>query len=243
MPLLWKQKVLAGFNDLQSQYPDIAAEADGWDTSLVTSGSAKKMSWKCKLGHQWKAIIADRCPPNNNSCPYCTGRLVLSGFNDLKTLFPEIAQQADGWDPSTLTAGSNKRKSWICEFGHKWTCAVGSRTPPVSSGCPECAEKGFNPGKDAFFYLMQRPGEQQLGITNDLEQRVKQHEKSGWSLLDSTDAHSGKEILETEKLLKRWLRSKIGLVPGTHENWFTATLEIQTLKELKQVSGVETDLF
>jgi Resolvase, N terminal domain len=33
------------------------------------------------------------------------------------------------------------------------------------------------------------------------------------------------------------------LVPATHENWFTASLEVQSLAELKARSGVETDLF
>ena len=28
---------------------------------------------------------------------------------------PELAAQADGWDPTTLTAGSNKKRTWkIC---------------------------------------------------------------------------------------------------------------------------------
>lgn len=32
---------------------------------------------------------------------------------------PEIAKQADGWDPTTLTAGSNKKVDWKCQVGHK----------------------------------------------------------------------------------------------------------------------------
>jgi hypothetical protein len=39
----------------------------------------------------------------------------------------------------------------------------------MEQGCPTCAKYGFNPDKDAWFYLMQRPGEQQLGITNELD--------------------------------------------------------------------------
>ena len=31
------------------------------------------------------------------------------GVNDLATLYPELAQQAEGWDPSTLTTGSKSR--------------------------------------------------------------------------------------------------------------------------------------
>jgi hypothetical protein len=53
----------------------------------------------------------------------------------------------------------------------------------------------------------------------------------------------GEQVLATEKKLKKWLRREVGLVPGTHENWFTAKLEVNSLAELKAVSGVETDLF
>jgi hypothetical protein len=55
--------------------------------------------------------------------------------------------------------------------------------------------------------------------------------------------YPGDEVLALEKKLKKWLRNQVGLVPGTHENWFTASLEVQSLAELKARSGVETDLF
>lgn len=31
----------------------------------------------------------------NTRCPYCTGRKVLAGFNDLASLFPKLAKE---WD-------------------------------------------------------------------------------------------------------------------------------------------------
>ena len=33
---------------------------------------------------------------------------LVPGVNDLATLFPDAAAEADGWDPSTFLAGSNK---------------------------------------------------------------------------------------------------------------------------------------
>ena len=32
---------------------------------------------------------------------------LVVGINDLATLHPEIASEADGWDPKTITPGSN----------------------------------------------------------------------------------------------------------------------------------------
>ena len=30
------------------------------------------------------------------------------GINDLETMFPEIAKEADGWDPSTVIGGTDQ---------------------------------------------------------------------------------------------------------------------------------------
>ena len=46
-------------------------------------------------------------------CPYCAGQKVLGGFNNLLTLFPELAKEADGWDPSTIGKGHIHEKAWI----------------------------------------------------------------------------------------------------------------------------------
>ena len=42
---------------------------------------------------------------------------------------------------------------------------------------------------------------------------------------------------------KGWLRDNIGLVSGTHENWETSKLKINSLKELKEKSGIQTSFF
>ena len=44
----------------------------------------------------------------------------MDWFNDLKTKFPVIAAEADGWDPSKVFGGSTKKRNWICNEGHKW---------------------------------------------------------------------------------------------------------------------------
>ena len=55
------------------------------------------------LGHEWSAAIGDRV--RGNECPTCKRRVVLAGFNDLATTHPELATQADGWDPTTVSKG------------------------------------------------------------------------------------------------------------------------------------------
>jgi len=240
-PICAGQQLLVGFNDLQTKFPDIAAQAFGWDPKTVFAGTRQKRKWKCDLNHIWNASIASRSL-NKNGCPICAGQQLLVGFNDLQTKFPDIAAQAFGWDPKTVISGTDKRKIWKCSLGHHWDATVNSRTS-TGSGCPVCSVSGFKPNKDAWFYLMQRPGEQQLGITNNLQFRINTHEKNGWVLLDHTNAAKGQKVLDTEKKFKKWLRKSVGLIKGTTENWATTSMEVQTLAELKQKSGIETDLF
>ena len=238
-PICAGKEVLSGFNDLQTKYPDIAAQAYGWDPTTVAYGSSKRLQWLCNYGHIWEQIVHTR---HRNGCPICSSYQLLVGFNDLKTKYPAIAAQAHEWDPATLTAGSNLKRKWRCSYGHIWDAVVVSRTR-IGSGCPECAEYGFNPGKDAWFYLMQRPGEQQLGITNSLSRRMAVHQNRGWTLIEVIGPASGQKVLDTEKAFKQWLKKEIGLMEGTTENWSTTSMEVQSLAELKARSGIETDLF
>ena len=233
-----------GVNDLKTVDPELAQEADGWDPTQVLAGSHDTKKWKCELGHRWTASLKSRRPPASTGCPYCSGNKVLAGFNDLATKFPELANEADGWDPKTVTTCANRKVKWKCsKCGNKWQTQVNARTPPHNMGCPECAESGFKKELPAWFYLLERPGEQQLGVTNYKEQRLKTHSQSGWVEVEVVGPAEGGLVLETERLFKQWLKAEVGLVPGTHENWFTSKLEVRSLAELKAKSGVETELF
>ena len=168
---------------------------------------------------------------------------LVVGINDLATLHPEIAAEADGWDTSTVLAGSGKKMSWKCERGHSWKISPTKRTSGDKTGCPICAETGFNPGKPAWFYLMRREGEQQFGITNVLDQRMQLHTRFGWEEIETTGPHDGQKVFETEHKLKQWLKQDIGLVPDKEENWYTSKMEVHSLAELKEKSGIETSIF
>lgn len=149
-PVCTGRKVVPGENDLASHYPEIAAE---WDTEKnkpltpdqVSVYSNRRVWWKCALGHEWKTAVYTRTHAASG-CPYCSGRLVLAGFNDLATLVPEVAAQ---WHPTLngdltpqmVTPGSKKRAWWICPEGHVWRAIIGSRAGARRCGCPVCAGK------------------------------------------------------------------------------------------------------
>ena len=138
--------LLTGFNDLKTHFPEIAAEADGWDPSLVITGSKSMRRWKCKEGHSWRTTVNVRCS-RQTKCNYCNGRLVDKGHNDLATTHPKLALEADGWDPSTVVAGSQREVQWKCELGHTWITTVSSRAK-LGRGCGTCSGmrvlNGFN---------------------------------------------------------------------------------------------------
>ena len=108
-PICSGARVVAGINDLSTLKPELASE---WSEeneikpTEVSIGSHKKVIWKCKLGHEWIATVKSRTI-NKTGCPYCSHNKVLAGFNDLATLFPEVA---DEWSDTVLGKGCR-----ICE--------------------------------------------------------------------------------------------------------------------------------
>jgi very-short-patch-repair endonuclease len=146
--------VLRGFNDLATTNPTLAAEWHPRKNGTiipqdVTAGSRKSVWWVCSLFHEWEALIINRS--KGNGCPYCSGNRVLIGFNDLKTIKPELISQ---WHPTKngklmpqdVTVSASKKVWWICVLSHEWEAKVASRSK--GSGCSICDGKrvqiGFN---------------------------------------------------------------------------------------------------
>lgn len=184
-PYCTNQVVIIGVSDLKTRYPQIAAEAFGWEPSKVHSGSHEKRTWRCGAGHQWTATVSGRTF-KLSGCPYCSGREVIEGENDLRSLFPRIAEEAYGWDPGKISAHSGARREWRCVNGHNWQTRVAQRTGGSKSGCPSCAKTGFNPSKDGWLYFLRHDlwGLLQIGISNTPEDRVTRHMRSGWTVIE-----------------------------------------------------------
>ena len=109
----------------------------------VSGGSSRRVWWRCGKGHDYQAVVAARTM-GGSGCPYCAGRKVLAGFNDLATLAPEVACQwhttlNGSLTPDMVTAGSRRKVWWECPYGHVWKAAVYARAGEQHSGCPVCA--------------------------------------------------------------------------------------------------------
>ena len=147
-PVCAGRTVVAGVNDLATHFPLIAAQ---WHPTKngaltpdqVTPASNRRVWWQCELGHDYVAAVSARTI-HGSGCPYCAGRKVLVGFNDLASVEPKIAAQ---WHPTLngaltpqmVTIGSHKKVWWECSEGHVWKAVVHSRTGTRKCGCPVCA--------------------------------------------------------------------------------------------------------
>ena len=110
--------------------------------------------WKCKkCGYEYQTSPNHRS--NGGGCPVCAGKKALVGYNDLKTLCPDVAEE---WNyeknypllPEQFVKRSNKIVWWKClKYGHEWKTKITERTrEDQQTGCPYCANKkvltGFN---------------------------------------------------------------------------------------------------
>lgn len=129
-----------------------------WDYELnehtpdyYTNGSGEKVNWRChKCGYKWQAVICARTRDYRNGCPFCSGKVILTGKNDLATLRPELIKEWDyekntGIDPTTIGIGTHQYASWICQkCGYGWEAKIYNRAN--GKGCPCCSNRVVVPG-------------------------------------------------------------------------------------------------
>jgi hypothetical protein len=240
------QKLLIGFNDLATTHPELATEAFGWDPKTIGRSSDIDMAWQCPVGHVYKSVVYRRAL-RGDKCPICSGKQVLAGFNDLLTTHPQVANQADGWDPKKFTAGSNIKVSWKCPEGHKWKAMINSVSHSKFLGCPSCAQSGFDPNLKGYLYFLSHANWQmlQIGITNYPEDRMRRHEKLGWEVVEIRGPMDGHLTQQWETAMLRMLKAKgadlsnskiAGKFDGYSEAWSKSTFEAKSIKELMRLT-------
>ena len=147
-PVCAGKEIVAGENDLGSCFPAVAAQ---WDTTRngtlspqqCAPASNRRVWWRGELGHSYQAAVGARTV-NGSGCPYCAGKKVLKGFNDLATLEPKVAESwhptlNGSLTPNDVTTGSRRKVWWLCPDGHTWKAVVYSRGGKQKAGCPVCA--------------------------------------------------------------------------------------------------------
>jgi hypothetical protein len=171
----------------------------------------------------------------------CAGKVVLAGFNDIASKSPDLAREAHGWDPTTLTIGSNRRVQWQCDEGHIWTAAPHTRAD--GHGCPSCARAGFDPNENGWLYLLEHEewSLYQIGITNNPKNRIASHQRLGWNVLEIRGPMDGHTTRELETALLRHVRQQgavmandtaLAKFDGWTEAWEKNSLHVSGLRAL-----------
>jgi len=144
-PYCTSHRVLTGFNDFQTSFPDLAKE---WDTKRNDGKSPdkcmvhsnQKVWWICPKGHHYEMTVNHRASGGN--CPICSNHKLLVGYNDLATLYPDLAKE---WDyeknaslkPTDIIPKTKKKVWWKCpKCNHRWQTSVIERV--YGTGCPKC---------------------------------------------------------------------------------------------------------
>lgn len=138
-------RVIPGVNDFATLQPTLCSE---WHPSKnrnlapsdIREFSNQKIWWIGSCGHEWIDTAAHRS--SGRKCPYCSGKKLLSGFNDIQTTHPVVAAEwhptkNGNLKPTAVTRGSN-RKVWWYSHGHEWRSVVSSRTTS-KQGCAICS--------------------------------------------------------------------------------------------------------
>ena len=152
-PFCANRRVQPGSNDLATTHPEVAAQWHPTKNGTLTpknvaAGHILKVWWICDKGHEWQASLVNRTR-YESYCPVCAGKVIMPGFNDLASAFPDIAAQ---WHPqknaplvpTQVAPHSTRRAWWICELGHEYQSPIRQRTS--GSGCPYCSGKKALPG-------------------------------------------------------------------------------------------------
>ena len=161
-PYCAHQLPILGETDFATLYPDLAKEwhpaKNCCNPSEIMPGTHKKAWWICSEGHEWEAQIKSRT--TGIGCPYCCGKKVLKGFNDLSTVNPDLAAE---WHPSLngnltpedVTDASGKKVWWLCKNGHSYEATVYNRKG--GKGCPKCVHslRTSFPEQAIYYYIKQ----------------------------------------------------------------------------------------
>lgn len=157
--------LLTDFNDLKTKYPKLAKEFD-CDKNKITPNKVsykwtKSYHWNATCGHTFKQTINERIK-NKYKCPYCTGKEILAGFNDIITLNPELSASWDynlntNIDITKIKPDTARIVWWICKDGHHFKESIKTRFYEGEK-CPYCLNETtpeIYPEKIIYYYVKQ----------------------------------------------------------------------------------------
>lgn len=265
-PVCEDKKLLSGYNDLQTRYPEIAQDWSSKNTKLPTEylcGSGESVFWECHICHfQWKAPIWNRTR-SGTGCKNCQKELIgktikatkLKKSGSFGEVFPELLEEWDfkknSFSPLEVSPKGDTLVIWKCKkCGKNWETSVGNRTR-AKSGCPFCNSKGTSFPEQAILYYISKYFPDAVG-------RYSGFKKDGITELDIWipslsigieydgsyyHQNSEKDLIKTNNCLKkgiRLIRIKEGII--TSENKDVIPCSYQGIGKLGNLSAIIKDL-
>ena len=151
-PFCNNERVLPGFNDLATIYPELAKKY-----TTNNPKPANEILYTNLTYYEWQCLdcggiyIASLQDVKDGYCPYCEDKRVLTGKNDLATMYPNIAK---------LYSASNEKPAseilYTNQSSYNWTCdkCNGSFNATIQEvnerHCPYCENKRVLTGKNDF---------------------------------------------------------------------------------------------
>lgn len=234
--------------NLTTSHPELAKQWDQRKNSRppesYTKGVTERVHWVCGDGHEWAASIVNRTY-FDQGCPVCSNQRTLEGENDLRTLFPQLALEwhptKNKLQPTEIQPGSPTNYWWLCQEKHAFRASPVNRTRG-GTGCPSCAQSGFDPTEKGYLYLLSKPemSLQQFGITNFPEKRLRTHRSKGWEVLDVYGPSDGYWIADVELAIKHFFRDNGALLTRTYpdkfdgysESWTSISIQYESISKL-----------
>ena len=156
------RKLVVGYNDLETTYPDLAKD---WDYSRnpdkpsdYTYKSMHEAHWRCRIcGYEWPKQIRDRVKEKYHLCPKCTAikrgeerhkkELEKRGSITDPLLLKEWDYEKNEKGPEEYTPKSNDDVFWICsKCDYHYRAKISNRMRVPGKGCACCAGKVVVPG-------------------------------------------------------------------------------------------------
>jgi len=146
-PVCQNLRLVPGVNDLATTHPLLVSE---WHPTRnghvrpesVVWGTPRKVWWLGACSHEWESSVVGRASARASGCPFCGGRKILPGFNDVASL--PIAQD---WDyqknkvsVEKVNRGTPRKVWWKCDSGHSYQMQVNLKVKRPKS-CPVCSRR------------------------------------------------------------------------------------------------------
>jgi hypothetical protein len=176
------------------------ASASGLEWLAPVVGAKGKVLARClTCKHEWS--VSPAVVRKGHGCPSCAGTMVQSQ----EVWDARAAAVGIEWlEPVGGTKSKTGAKCLKCD--HEW----GARPDGVMGGkaCPACSQHGISPVLPGRVYLITYQDDRmKVGVMNQHTNRLDQHVRRGWEIVDVWDVPDGETAVAIERATLAWWKS------------------------------------